>query len=114
MNAEQKLWPEPFRSLETIPSRYFDAFSFETMDQEKKATVSLNEGFVITDRKSFNLYDWPNPEKGNFDLLLQSSSSLIDGMKFIVSAPGGLLENVTSLLGFENLCFMMYEDKRKN
>ncbi len=32
-------------------------------------------------------------------------------MKFIVSGPGGLLENVIDLVGFENLCFMIYEDE---
>lgn len=95
----------------TIPSRYFDAFSFTTAGREKKATVSQNEGAVITDRKSFDLYKWPNPEKGNFELLLQSASHLNNGMKFIVPGPGGLLENVTDLVGFENLCFMMYEDE---
>jgi len=95
----------------TIPSRYFDAFSFETGDHDKKATVSQNEGSVITDRKTFDSYNWPNPEKGNFDLLLQSASYLKEGMKFIVPGPGGLLENVTNLVGFENLCFMMFEDE---
>jgi uroporphyrinogen decarboxylase len=32
-------------------------------------------------------------------------------MKFIVPGPGGLLENVINLVGFENLCFMFFEDE---
>jgi len=95
----------------TIPSRYFDGFTFTTADHEKRATVSLNEGCVITDRQSFENYNWPNPEQGDFGLLDKMASELNDGMKFVVSAPGGLLENVTSLVGFENLCFMLYEDE---
>jgi len=95
----------------TIPSRYFGGFSFTTADHEKKATVSLNEGCVITDRQSFENYNWPNPEQGDFGLLVKMATELKDGMKFVVSAPGGLLENVTSLVGFENLCFMLYEDE---
>lgn len=95
----------------TIPARYFGAFSFEMAIHGKKATVSLNEGSVIQDRKSFELYPWPNPETGNYDLLHQSASELIDGMKFIVAGPGGLLENVINLVGFERLCFMIYEDE---
>lgn len=95
----------------TIPSRYFGGFSFTTADHEKKATVSLNEGSVITDRQSFENYNWPNPEQGDFELLDEMASELNDGMKFVISAPGGLLENVTSLVGFENLCFMLYEDE---
>jgi uroporphyrinogen decarboxylase len=95
----------------TIPSRYFGGFSFTTADHEKKATVSLNEGSVITDRQSFENYNWPNPEQGDFGLLDKMASELNDGMKFVISAPGGLLENVTSLVGFENLCFMLYENE---
>jgi uroporphyrinogen decarboxylase len=95
----------------TIPSRYFGALSFETAGHDKKATVSQNDGAVISDRKSFESYSWPNPEKGNFELLHQLSANLIDGMKFIVPGPGGLLENVIDLVGFENLCFMMYEEE---
>jgi uroporphyrinogen decarboxylase len=94
----------------TVPSRYFGGFSFTTADHEKKATVSLNEGCVITDRQSFENYNWPNPEQGDFGLLDKMAAELNDGMKFVVSAPGGLLENVTGLVGFENLCFMLYED----
>lgn len=95
----------------TIPARYFGAFSFETAVHGKKATVSLNEGSLIQDRKSFDLYDWPNPEIGNYDLLHQSANELMDGMKFIAAGPGGLLENVINLVGFERLCFMIYEDE---
>ena len=95
----------------TIPSRYFGGFSFTTADHEKKATVSLNEGSVITDQNSFEKYNWPNPEQGDFGLLDKMAAELNDGMKFVISAPGGLLENVTSLVGFENLCFMLYEDE---
>ena len=95
----------------TIPSRYFNAFSFENTDHEKKATVSLNEGSAIIDRKSFDLYHWPNPERGNFELLRNLALELPEGMKFIVSAPGGVLENVIDLVGFERLCFMIYEDE---
>jgi uroporphyrinogen decarboxylase len=95
----------------TIPSRYFNAFSFENTDHEKKATVSLNEGSAITDRKSFDSYNWPNPEQGNFELLQDLVLELPEGMKFIVSAPGGVLENVIDLVGFERLCFMIFEDE---
>jgi uroporphyrinogen decarboxylase len=57
------------------------------------------------------LYHWPNPEQGNFDLLQRSASGLMDGMKFIIAGPGGLLENVINLVGFERLCFMIFEDE---
>jgi len=94
----------------TIPVRYFGSFSFKNYGQEKKASVSLNDGFVITDHKSFKKYNWPNPEDCDFNELQHLARELKEGMKFIVPGPGGLLENVINLIGFENLCFMMYEN----
>ena len=32
------------------------------------------------------------------------------GMKFIGYGPGGVLENLISLVGFDNLCFMLIDD----
>jgi uroporphyrinogen decarboxylase len=53
----------------TIPARYFDVFSFDTGDVFKKESISLNEGALIKDRQSFESYNWPNLEKGNYKLL---------------------------------------------
>jgi uroporphyrinogen decarboxylase len=66
---------------------------------------------LITDRESFAAYNWPNPETGNYDLLNKMQDFLPEGMKFIIAGPGGLLENVISMVGFERLCFMIYEDE---
>lgn len=41
---------------------------------------------------------------------MEIKHELPEGMKVIVFGPGGVLENVTELVGFENLCFMIYED----
>ena len=95
----------------TIPARYLDSFSFQSPGQEKKETVSLNEAAVITDRSTFESYNWPNPEIGNYFLLDKLKDYLKEGMKFIVPGPGGLLENVFYLVGFERLCFMVFEDE---
>ena len=95
----------------TIPSRFFNGLKFELARQEKKASVSQNMNAVITDRDAFERYSWPDPDTGDYHLLDRYSSLLPEGMKFIVSAPGGLLENVTDLAGFERLCCMLYEDE---
>lgn len=95
----------------TIPARYLDSFSFESPDHAKKSTVSLNEGAVISDIQSFNSYNWPDPEACKYYLLNDMSEYLHDGMKFIVPGPGGLLEDVIYLVGYENLCFKIFEDE---
>ena len=40
---------------------YF-SFKSATKHEAGKSTISLNQGFVITDRESFENYEWANPE----------------------------------------------------
>lgn len=96
----------------TLPSWLYDGMKFETADHQTKASISLNEGFVITDRKSFEEYNWPDPDKYDYSAFERNSKFLLQGMKFIGCCPSGVLENVISLVGFERLCYMLYEDEQ--
>ena len=73
-------------------------------------TRSLNEGGVITDWKSFEAFRWPEPEDHDDAFLRDISRDLPDGMKLMVMGPGGVLENVIQLTGYEDLCVMLYEE----
>ena len=95
----------------TIPARYLNSFFFDTANHDKKVTLSLNSGSIIHDFDSFGSYSWPNPDNVDYRLLDTCANDLKDGMKFIVPGPGGLLENVIYLTGFENLCFMVLENE---
>ena len=95
----------------TIPGRYFSPLSFSYQPQLKKETISQNIGAGIIDWKSFEKYSWPDPQEGNYELLSHAGRELIDGMKFVIPGPGGLLENVTDLMGFENLCYLVFENE---
>ncbi len=35
---------------------------------------------------------------------------LPDGMKIIIFSPDGILENVIRLIGYENLCYLLYDE----
>jgi uroporphyrinogen decarboxylase len=94
----------------TIPARYFSNFSFP-VETSKKETISLNDGAAISCRKSFDDYPWPDPARIRPELLGSQAIALPEGMKLIIPGPGGLLENVIPLTGFENLCYMIYEDE---
>lgn len=94
----------------TIPARFYRSLKFETAVHEKKASVSQNAGAVITGRSSYESYHWPDAGEGDYDVFDRYASMLPAGMKFITPGPGGVLENVTDLVGFERLCYMIYED----
>lgn len=89
---------------------YGSSFGFQSGQRHRASTVSLNEGNVIFDQKSFEEYQWPNPDNYDYSILNDIKDELPDGMKLIVCGPGGVLENVISLIGYDNICFMIYED----
>jgi uroporphyrinogen decarboxylase len=88
----------------TVPG---STFRFPSGERASDHTISLNDGAVITDRKSFDAYAWPEPDPAEYESL---AMELPRGMKFIVCGPGGVLENVISLTGYDNLCFMLVDN----
>ena len=78
--------------------------------REGKKTISLNSGAGITDRRAFEEYPWPDPEAADYSKLEKAAPHLPQGMKLIPIGPGGVLENVTALIGYEDMCMMLYDD----
>ena len=85
-------------------------FAFAHGEIHKMASQSQNEGAVITDRASFAAYRWPEPEDFSTGRLDELARFLPGGMKIVSQGPCGLLENVTFLVGFENLCYLVMDD----
>lgn len=87
-------------------------FAFKTRGRARAASVSLNDGAVITDRRFFDAYEWPNPADANYVLLDEAAAALPLGMKFVVPGPNGVLENVIKLAGYEQLCMTIADDEQ--
>lgn len=85
-------------------------YGFKTSQVDQKETRSLNQGFIINDRETYEKYEWDNPDNYDYSWLGEFEDELPEGMKFIVFGPGGVLENVIGLTGYDNLCFIMYDD----
>ncbi len=79
---------------------------FHKGEHHKEASVSQNEGVVITDRASFESHPWPDADKVDYDILDDMAPLLKDGMKIILHSPGGTLENTINLVGYENVCLL--------
>jgi uroporphyrinogen decarboxylase len=86
------------------------SFHFPGGEHDRAQTISLNQGSVIKDRKTFDAYAWPDPAACDYSILRTIAPDLPRGMKLIVFGPGGVLENVISLVGYDNLCFMLADD----
>jgi uroporphyrinogen decarboxylase len=85
-------------------------FSFTLKTQKKGKTISQNETVMIYDRKSFDEYEWPKPELCDYSYMKKLDESMLAGMKSIPFSPGGVLENTTMLLGYENMCYLIHDD----
>jgi uroporphyrinogen decarboxylase len=74
----------------------------------RKESISLNESSVITNREEFERFPWKTTWSA--DILNDCADDLPDGMRIVAYGPGGLLENVISLTGFDNLCYILADD----
>lgn len=78
--------------------------------KKREKSLSQNDGGVINDRKSFNQYQWMEPENANYAPIFKAQNYLPKGMKIITDGPKGVLENVTDIVGYDNLCYMLADD----
>ncbi len=74
-------------------------------------TYSLNDGGMITDWESFEKYPWQDMSTVNYETLEIAQKHLPDGMKIMPYSPDGILENVIGLCGYENLCYMLMDNR---
>jgi len=79
---------------------------FKLNEHDAEATFSLNDYSSISDRESFENYPWPDPDKCDYSIYDRLKNHLPNGMKAIVCGPGGVLENVIALVGYDNMCIM--------
>jgi len=83
-------------------------FGFPQKGREHKQTTTLNHEAAIYDKKSFDEYQWPNAEDFNMEHLDKVNPYMPDGMKAVMIGPGGVLENIIGIMGYDNLCTQIY------
>ena len=89
---------------------YGSDFHFPTADQEYIKSCSLNEGVLITDRESFDKVKFEDANKADYSPFKILGEDLPEGMSIIAHGPGGVLENVIGMVGYDNLCYILFDD----
>jgi uroporphyrinogen decarboxylase len=113
--------PGPYRAERQVLQAYHRAgydhanvrapnFDFPTNHDFSARTVSLSGGGLIVDWPSYEAYRWPDVEAADFGVFDALSAILPDGMKLIAYGPGGVLENVIEIVGFDKLCLLLADD----
>lgn len=101
-------------AFENLGYDYFSVwpsgFGFPSKPRDSKQTTSLNHDAMIYDRESFSQYKWLEPEDFSMDHLDKVEPLIPKGMRAVMVGPGGVLENIIGITGFDNLCEMIYED----
>lgn len=87
-------------------------FGFQLNERRHAQTVSLNEGAPIGSWNDFERYAWHRPSEFDYDILERLRPEIPEGMKLIVPGPGGVLENLISLLGYDRLCYLLVDDPK--
>ena len=101
---------EAFRNMGyDYATLYTSSFRF-THDPHELKTHSLNEGEGLVDEASFERFVWPEPEDFDSSHLGKVAPDLPEGMKLCVMGPGGILEILIALTGYDNLCLMLYDE----
>lgn len=94
----------------TIHASDFHFFPYELRKASTARTRSLNDVPAFTDEASYEKFKWMEPRDFDDGRVEKLSHYLPDGMKLLVMGPGGVLENLIDLMGYDNLCMMLYDE----
>ena len=95
------------------------AKNFEFPQKERPSTTT-SEGersylraaaCTISNQRDFDTYPWPKMSNVDYSPLQDVANFIPEGMKVITGGPGGILENVMWLLGYERTSYCLYDDK---
>jgi len=79
------------------------------LSRSQRGWVDEHHG-IIENWQDLEKYRWPDVSQASWIDAEFMAKNIPDGMKIIFCGPGGVLENVTFLTGFENLSLMLADD----
>lgn len=88
------------------PYRQIGAADTAALPRAERTWVEESHGIIET-WDDFERYAWPEPAGEHYLPIEQAAQALPDGMKLIPHGPGGVLENVMWLMGYEPMSYAM-------
>ncbi len=89
-----------------FPYRSLSAADTAALPRAERTWVDESHGAVESWR-DFERYPWPEPSERTYAPLDHAAKALPDAMKLVPHGPGGVLENVTWLMGYEPMGYAM-------
>ncbi|MBN2578582.1 MAG: hypothetical protein JXB10_06280 [Pirellulales bacterium] len=78
-------------------------------ESQSRAWQGLHDGPIQT-WDDFERYPWPTVTDANFYIHQYINDHLPDGFGFLTCHAGGVYEHVSRLIGYQNLCLMLYDN----
>jgi uroporphyrinogen decarboxylase len=83
-------------------------FHFPRPERESDKSASLNDGSLFYNRETYEKFVWPEVDDADYSEL--GTLKVPPGMKLIGHGPGGVEENMIAMVGYDNLCMMLFDD----
>ncbi len=99
----------PVGAQVALPRRHLMAEDTAGLAMAQRSWVDEAHGTIETWR-DFEQYPWPRPEQVDYSFLEDAAAALPEGMKIIFLGPGGVLENVMWLMGYQPMSYAMADD----
>lgn len=92
----------------SFPTEGLYADDTAALSHGQRGWVNESTG-VVTTWEQFDRYPWPTVTDASFRTLEAAGRNLPEGMKIVPTIPGGPLENLTFLMGFEAFSYALVE-----
>lgn len=93
------------------PGVAFPKFIFREGAHTQEASRSLNDQPLIAGWEDFEKFPWPDTSSVDLGIIEALVSDLPTGVKALFYGPCGVLENLVDLTGYDNLCYMLVDDR---
>ncbi len=94
-----------------IMERSYMGFPLPSKHQGKDGGIQYIQAgdSLVKNREDFEKYPWPDFSKADFSRLEEVAKILPEGMKVMPIGPGGVLENVMMIMGYEAMSYAFVE-----